>query len=152
MSIKFTARGSVDELRALFNLLNQAGQVTELKSGDLYRDKSISDGKQTFEVTLTGARHWDSRQYRERDGSGYVYLLETPEKGVYKIGKTKDPQNRRKTFGVLLPFHVDYLVLIETEDMHGLEKYLHRRFQRQRLLKSEFFELSERDVAYIESL
>ncbi len=144
--IKFTARGPVDEIRALFNLLNEAQAVQGVTTGNLQKSKDIRQGLQSFELLITPAPHYEPRQYRERDLSGYVYLLQTGEEGIYKIGKTKDPQDRRKTFGVLLPFNVEYVHLIESDNMSRDERRLHQRFALKRIGRSEFFELSERDV------
>lgn len=150
--LKFTAKGSVGELQALFNLLNEASQIQGVTTGNLYRAKNIQNGSQSFELMITPATCYEPHQRRERDRSGYVYLLQTGEDGIYKIGKTKEPQNRRRTFGVLLPFDVDYVCLIETDNMTRDEAKLHLRFARQRIGRSEFFHLSEHDVAYIQSL
>ncbi len=152
--LKFTARGNVDELRALYNLLNESEPVQGVKTGNLQKSKDIRQGLQSFEVLITPATHYEPRVYRQRDMSGYVYLLQTDEEGVYKIGKTKDPEDRRKTFEVKLPFDIQYLHLIETENMSRLESYLKTKFTREgkRLLGSEFFQLTERDVDYVQSL
>jgi hypothetical protein len=82
--------------------------------------------------------------------SGYVYLLQSPTKS-YKIGRSKNPQDRLKTFSVKLPFEVEYIALIETPDMTGLERQLHERFAEKRV-NGEWFELSEEDVQYIQGL
>ena len=83
---------------------------------------------------------------------GFVYLLQNearPE--VYKIGRTKDPASRRATFGVSLPFNVEYVCVIETEDMVALEKELHARFASKRV-GGEWFALSPEDVSFIKFL
>lgn len=81
---------------------------------------------------------------------GFVYLVKSPN-GAYKIGRTKNPQSRAKTFGVLLPFEIEFLCLIKTKDMRQLEKELHERFATKRL-NGEWFELSDEDVEYIKGL
>ena len=84
--------------------------------------------------------------------AGYVYLLRTlHDPRSFKIGRTKDPENRIKTFATKFPFKVQYACLIYTMDMFALEKELHKRFASQRL-DGEFFRLSESDVTYIKSL
>lgn len=81
---------------------------------------------------------------------GFVYLLQGPA-GAYKIGRSIDPKNRLKTFGVLLPFEVEYICLLETFDMLGLESLLHERFADKRV-NGEWFALSPADVDYIKGL
>lgn len=81
---------------------------------------------------------------------GYVYLVQSPT-GSYKIGRTKDPDNRMKTFSVKLPFEVDYVCLLETADMYALERDLHRKFASKRI-NGEWFMLAPADVAHIKEL
>lgn len=90
-------------------------------------------------------------KFREpRKIGGYIYLLQSST-GAYKIGRTKNPDNRLATFGVLLPFEVEYACLIATEDMHSLERSLHGMFASQRI-NGEWFALSPADVDYIKGL
>jgi hypothetical protein len=84
------------------------------------------------------------------DRSGYVYVLQSPT-GYYKIGRTRNPQNRIQTFGVLLPFEVAYLYVIATTNMVLLETRLHQRFAEKRA-GGEWFALDENDIAYIAAL
>lgn len=81
---------------------------------------------------------------------GWVYLLKSPL-GAFKIGRTKNPNDRLKTFKTSLPFEVEYLHLIETPDMVGLEQVLHLRYHNKRV-NGEWFNLSPDDVAYIKGL
>jgi hypothetical protein len=82
---------------------------------------------------------------------GYVYLVKSPT-GTYKIGRAKNPWNRVKTFGVKLPFEVELIHLIECEQYHDVEANLHARFASKRVNGSEFFALTDEDVAYIKSI
>jgi hypothetical protein len=81
---------------------------------------------------------------------GYVYLLQSPTK-YRKIGKTKNPNNRLKTFSVKLPFEVEYEALIQTNNMSQLEVDLHNLFASKRV-NGEWFDLSPEDVEYIKGL
>ena len=81
---------------------------------------------------------------------GYVYLIKS-ETGHYKIGRTNNPDNRMRAFGIKLPFRVHYEHLIKSKDMCALETELHQRFAQKRL-DGEWFNLSDEDVAYIKSL
>lgn len=91
------------------------------------------------------------KQNKEVDGrAGYVYLVQSPT-GTYKIGRTKDPADRMKTFSIKLPFEVEYVCVIPTDDRYRLESELHKRFKSQRV-NGEFFRLSASDIEYIKGL
>lgn len=81
---------------------------------------------------------------------GYVYLLQSAT-GAYKIGRTKNPKDRMKTFSVKLPFEVEYICIIQTDDMYGLEQSLHDQFANKRL-NGEWFNLTPEDVEHIKGL
>lgn len=83
--------------------------------------------------------------------AGYVYLMRQGATSNYKIGYTKNPQNRLKSFKSSLPFKVEYECLITTADMRGLEQRLHARFN-DKHVNGEWFGLAAEDVAYIKSL
>lgn len=82
--------------------------------------------------------------------SGYVYLIQSPT-GFYKIGRTTNPKDRMKTFSVKLPFEVEYVCIIQTEDMYGLEQSLHQQFASKRV-NGEWFQLAPDDVEHIKGM
>lgn len=87
---------------------------------------------------------------------GYVYLLRNDE-GLYKIGRTKDPDDRMATFKLSLPFRVKYEHLIECSDAVAGERALHKRFAAKRLRgpngeHTEWFELTPTDVRAIKRM
>jgi hypothetical protein len=82
--------------------------------------------------------------------SGYVYLIQSPTK-YFKIGRTKDPDDRIRTFEVKLPFEVEYVCLIKAFDMYRLEKELHEKYDNKRS-NGEWFELTEADVMEIKEM
>lgn len=88
--------------------------------------------------------------YIPRPRDGYVYLIRS-DTGCYKIGCARNPEDRLRTFEVKLPFRVEYLVLIKTNDMRRLEGQLHAKFTDKRI-SGEWFNLSDDDVQYIKSL
>lgn len=90
---------------------------------------------------------WCTQKYPE---TGYVYLLQSPT-GAYKIGKTKNPDDRMKTFGVKLPFEVSYTCVISSEMYAQLERELHERYAEKRL-NGEWFALTINDVAEIKAM
>lgn len=89
-------------------------------------------------------------QIKRESRPGYVYLIKSAS-GFYKIGRTKDPSDRIKTFSVKLPFEVEYDHLIETGDMCTLEQNLHDHFANQRV-NGEWFSLTPEHVDFIKSI
>jgi hypothetical protein len=81
---------------------------------------------------------------------GYVYLIRS-DSGHYKIGRTKNPDNRIETFKLQLPIEVEYEHLVKSDDMVTLERDLHARFEAKRI-NGEWFDLEPEDVIYIKSL
>lgn len=82
--------------------------------------------------------------------AGFVYLIQSIS-GAYKIGRTVNPNNRMATFTVKLPFEVEYVCVIQCEDMYSLERQLHTQFANKRV-NGEWFNLSPEDVEYIKGL
>lgn len=99
---------------------------------------------------------WNAVQFKDHaepelpTNPGFVYLLQSPT-SAYKIGRTKNPENRLKTFEVKLPFEVEFVCLIKTPHMSVLESQLHARFADKRV-NGEWFDLLPEDVEYIKSL
>lgn len=79
----------------------------------------------------------------------YVYFLKS-EYG-FKIGKTKNINQRLKTFDVKLPFDVQLYAYIETKRMDDCEMFFHQLLQHRRI-NGEWFELFEVDFLEIERL
>jgi len=90
------------------------------------------------------------KKSRKTSKAGYVYLLQSPSEN-YKIGYSATPEDRVKTFKNTLPFEVEYICLIPTDNMRKLEGELHDRFEDRRV-EGEWFALTENDVAYIKLL
>lgn len=74
---------------------------------------------------------------------GHVYLLKHDK--VYKIGKSIDVTRRFKEIKTQMPFKMEQVHVIETDDPAGIEAYWHNRFKDKRL-EGEWFELSTQDV------
>lgn len=75
--------------------------------------------------------------------SGFVYLGK--QHGKYKIGKTKDLNRRREDITLLGSEPIEWIHTIETDDMKGVEKYWHNRFQ-EKLKRGEWYNLNSSDV------
>jgi hypothetical protein len=75
--------------------------------------------------------------------AGYVYLLSGG--GYFKIGQTQYLEKRIKQIGTKLPFKIQYVHWIQTNDMDGLETYWHQYFADRRE-EGEWFTLSDEEV------
>jgi hypothetical protein len=93
----------------------------------------------------------EPRIKRIRSTKGYVYLLREINGLHFKIGCTRNPDSRRETFGIQLPYRVEYEHLIQVDDMYALEMNLHSRFADKRV-NGEWFNLEPSDVDYIKGL
>jgi len=80
---------------------------------------------------------------------GYVYLMQSGP--FYKIGVSHQVESRLEQLMTQPPFDIELICTIETENMHALEKRLHKRFDAKRK-NGEWFELEEIDVEYIMAL
>lgn len=87
---------------------------------------------------------------KQQDKSGFVYLIKS-ERGDYKIGKSKNPEDRLKTFDIRLPFHIEYICTIKSNDMNKLEKELHAKYDHLRI-DGEWFKLTSEEVDQIRGL
>ena len=82
---------------------------------------------------------------------GFVYLIKHSEKPLYKIGITVNPEVRIKGFNSGLPFTVEEICTIATDDMRKMELNLHNKYLDKRV-NGEWFALEPADVEYIKSL
>lgn len=87
---------------------------------------------------------------KQRYISGYVYLIKSVT-GHWKIGKTVNPKDRMKTFGLQLPIEVEYEHIIPCANHHNAEEELHTRFASKRL-NGEWFCLDESEIAWIKAI
>ena len=76
---------------------------------------------------------------------GYVYLIGSKAFGWYKIGKSKTPEVRVSTLGVLLPFKVEVLGVWQATDHDRAERLLHETYAASRI-NGEWFEFSHKQV------
>jgi len=81
--------------------------------------------------------------------SSFVYFIKSDY--GFKIGKTKDLNNRLNVFGVKLPFKVELHSYIETIRMNDCESFFHQVFY-DRQINGEWFNLDENDLVLISML
>jgi hypothetical protein len=70
---------------------------------------------------------------------GYVYVLRA-DTGLYKIGKSRNPNQRVAHFTLKLPFPVEILRVIRSDDYHAHERQLHAEYAAYRV-NGEWFDL-----------
>lgn len=90
------------------------------------------------------------KQANNQEKSGYVYLLRA-DNGIYKIGRTKRLDDRITRLSVELPYQLELICAIATDDMHDLEGKLHHRFADQRV-NGEWFSLTNENVESIKEV
>jgi len=81
---------------------------------------------------------------------GYVYFIKLIGTNKVKIGRSKNPIKRiDQELKVNLPFDLEKIDVIETNDSHLTEKLFHDYFKDKRHINSEFFDLTESDISWI---
>ena len=129
----------------------EPGLLTPLTEHDEQTERihDISDVPQYVKLISEPLAN-NSTQEKARIKSGYVYLIQS-DRGYYKIGMTKNIDDRMATFHVKLPFEPDLIHVIECEDRRAMEKSLHIKFAAKRI-NGEWFDLTGTDVAFIKSI
>ena len=90
------------------------------------------------------------RKYIPRNDNvpGFCYLIEAKNSdGLYKIGLTRNPDRRIEQLNSSQsPYHLDYVKLIEVDDMASVESSLHQQFKACGSGKNEWFRFSPNQV------
>lgn len=89
------------------------------------------------------------RDYADGRSPGYVYVAGGD--GYFKIGRSKSPVERVNGMSTKLPFEIEIIHVIETNDMCRLESDLHERFGALRL-NGEWFNLGGRNIDWIKGI
>ena len=143
----FRLNHSVAEEKELNNQINRSHVALEK------RTEKLSQNNIALQLENDELRREISKLSRKQDpkkNKGYVYILRVVEHdNLYKIGRTKNPDNRLKTFSVKLPFTVEFEAVIKTDDMYELERKLHYQYRNTRQRGSEFFILTPTDIENI---
>lgn len=81
--------------------------------------------------------------------AGYVYVIQDLDiSKFYKIGRTNNPSRRFNELSQALPFAIEVVAVVETEDAPTLEWQLHQRYAEQRQ-RGEWFKLHDSHVREI---
>jgi hypothetical protein len=82
--------------------------------------------------------------------AGFVYLLHGVGTSFYKIGHTNSLDRRIKQISPKLPFPLDLVHWIETDDRYFVESFFHEKFAEKRK-EGEWFELDVDDIDQIKA-
>lgn len=122
------------------------------QSTNMFVDASIpGSNAHMLKLHNDGKIHLSPKKIFKSD-EGYVYVIRaTDGSGVYKIGKSTTPDKRVKTVIGQMPMKCEALHCAWFEDHGYAEKLLHNMYSDKRV-SSEWFNLSDEDVAFILSL
>lgn len=121
----------------------------------------LADGQrevysQSLDYHSTIKRYNPSKIYTETE-IGYVYLFlaefdHNHKSNIYKIGKSKDPERRRKEVRGTNPFELIEIHRIFTNNMSCAERSLHEFFGDKRKDRGEWFQFENDEVELIKSV
>lgn len=100
--------------------------------------------------TNQAAIPWEHRRSVRQQQRGFVYVVQA-DNGLVKIGKALDFNNRLRTLNTMVPYDLFVCCVLDTENMSGLEAFLHREFAGCRV-KGEWFRLSDEQIRSIPAL
>lgn len=86
---------------------------------------------------------------KHKYSKGFVYFIKA-DNGLIKIGKTKDLNKRLDHFTAKLPYRLDLIHSIKTDDTQELEEYFHNKFSKKRK-RGEWFELDDKDIREVKN-
>lgn len=123
----------------------------KVKTGDLPQAiLDYIDNKQDYEdishICSTVLKHHQDISEISKDNQlehGFVYLGKRGSH--YRIGRTKDLDQRRNDHNINQPEYFEYIYAIETDDMVHIENYWHKRFELKKIT-GEWFKLNSSDV------
>lgn len=73
------------------------------------------------------------KKYVPDKNRGYVYLLKTEGYDFYKIGLTNNIEKRVRNIENNLPFYLDIIHIIESDDITKVESFLLKKFSNKRI-------------------
>ena len=83
---------------------------------------------------------------------GYVYVLSDRENGTYKIGRTKNLEQRVRSIRTGNPNRIDLVAYAMCEDTVQAEKRVHNLYTYRRRKGKEWFDLTDQEVEELKTL
>lgn len=84
-----------------------------------------------------------------KTGVGFIYFIRE-QYGSTKIGKTINIKRRLGNINLLVPYSLELIFVIKSDNVHKLEGELHRKYNHLRI-KGEWFNLSDSDLDFIKA-
>lgn len=145
------------------NSLENPGAFTIKNIGGVYlpRDKAkeVIVSLQKFYDNITDQEivqnnnnifdEFESAQVSDIKSDGYVYIIK--KAGLYKIGASRNPKKRIKSFAKTPPFNIETIHIIYSKDMYAFEGRLHRMFS-DKNIKGEWYSLDIEDLEEINEI
>jgi len=142
------------QLSELINLREElvAKTIAILQDKNLIRVFLRPNGAKAFNVLTEEPKpESDSKLVKnQKDNRGFVYVIKS-DSGFYKIGKSVNAQKRIEELGVKLPFPIEPIHIIESNDYTRAEMYFHQKFADKRG-NGEWFALTDEDIEYLKGI
>lgn len=90
---------------------------------------------------------WQSIEPNAKSQDGFIYVIKSGNE--YKIGRTRNPSQRMKTFESL-PEPIDEIICKKVYQHYFAEKALHKTYEDKRIF-GEWFNLTQKDLIDIEN-
>lgn len=91
------------------------------------------------------------RKHHFRQKKGFIYIIESKNTDMVKIGITKDLNQRMKTLKTSYPYKTsenaecNFLICCEIRIARTFEKFLHKKYKAKRLTNTEWFVLTNEE-------
>lgn len=112
----------------------------------LVRDGHVRVDKKTSPYT-----YYSKYQIKRPVYEGYIYVIKEFHSNTYKIGKSKNIEDRLRMFNVKLPFKWELVHSVKTDDYTLSEKLIQDLFSDKRIKGTEWFNLDDKDLEIIKS-
>lgn len=89
----------------------------------------ITDHELLFQLQLLDIRPIPTHKLKTIKDAGYVYIIQSKENGMCKIGMSKDFENRARQFNVKLPFKWHTVCVFAFRDYKAKEARFHEAFK-----------------------
>jgi len=129
-----------------FMELQDLDVISQVFKGTHIGDMALSEKRRI----IYGESRSTAKESVKHKVSGYVYLVEGAG-GIYKIGKTTQLDKRMSFFEIKLPFGVQLICAIPSDDTSTLERQLHERFA-DKHVNGEWFRLTQQEVEEIKKM
>lgn len=137
------------ENRNLDNIFSKKTFTKMLGGNFIKRAKKLD--YQLQQINQKQNKKKSSKSKKKKKHKGVVYLLKIKGKEQYKIGVSTKFKKRYDKLSTLMPFKLETVNLIKSDDIYSLEEGLHNKFEDKRI-NGEWFELSSEDIKYIKSI